>query len=171
VLFGANGAGKTNILEALYLVATLRSFRSTDLGPLVRHDASEARVEVAGHDHLLGVKTRLAVHLTRTARQTRRTALADGKTVRSGPDFYGRLRAILFTPEDLGVLRGSPTGRRQFLDRALFARDRAHIADIADYDKLLRSRNRVLRGDDAGINQGQQDGLLDAYDAGLAATG
>lgn len=171
VLFGPNGVGKTNILEALYLVATLRSFRSADLGPLVRHDASEARVEVVGHDHQLGLRTRLAVHLTRTARQTRRTALADGKTVRSGPDFYGRLRAILFTPEDLGVLRGSPTGRRQFLDRALFARDRAHIADIGDYDKLLRSRNRVLRGDDASVSPTQQDGLLDAYDAGLAATG
>lgn len=171
VLHGPNGVGKTNILEALYLVATLRSFRSADLGPLVRHGAAEARVEVSGHDRQLGLGTRLAVHLTRTARQTRRLAIADGKTVRSGPDFYGRLRAILFTPEDLGVLRGSPTGRRQFLDRALFARDRAHIADIADYDKLLRSRNRVLRGEDAGIARGQQDGLLDAYDAGLAAAG
>jgi len=171
VLYGPNGVGKTNILEALYLVATLRSFRSADLGPLVRHGAAEARVEVTGHDRQLGLGTRLAVHLTRTARQTRRLAVADGKTVRSGPDFYGRLRAILFTPEDLGVLRGSPTGRRQFLDRALFARDRAHIADIADYDKLLRSRNRVLRGEDAGISRSQQDGLLDAYDAGLAAAG
>jgi DNA replication and repair protein RecF len=171
VLHGPNGVGKTNILEALYLVATLRSFRSADLGPLVRHGASEARVEVSGQDLQLGLGTRLAVHLTRTARQTRRLAVADGKTVRSGPDFYGRLRAILFTPEDLGILRGSPTGRRQFLDRALFARDRAHIADIADYDKLLRSRNRVLRGEDAGISRSQQDGLLDAYDAGLAAAG
>ncbi|MFY0537165.1 AAA family ATPase [Nannocystis pusilla] len=171
VLHGPNGVGKTNILEALYLVATLRSFRSADLGPLVRHGAAEARVEVSGHDRQLGLGTKLAVHLTRTARQTRRLAVADGKTVRSGPDFYGRLRAILFTPEDLGVLRGSPTGRRQFLDRALFARDRAHIADIADYDKLLRSRNRVLRGEDAGIARSQQDSLLDAYDAGLAAAG
>ena len=171
VLFGPNGVGKTNILEALYLVATLRSFRSADLGPLVRHDASEARVEVLGHDRQLGVSSRLAVHLTRTARQTRRTALADGKTVRSGPDFYGRLRAILFTPEDLGVLRGSPNGRRQFLDRALFARNRAHIADVADHDKLLRSRNRVLRGDDASVSPSQQEGLLDVYDAGLAAAG
>lgn len=171
VLHGPNGVGKTNVLEALYLVATLRSFRSPDLGPLIRHGASEARVEVSGQDLSLGLGTRLAVHLTCTARQTRRLALADGKTVRSGPDFYGRLRAILFTPEDLGVLRGSPTGRRQFLDRALFARDRAHIADIADYDKLLRSRNRVLRGEDAGIAPDQQQGLLDAYDAGLAAAG
>lgn len=171
VLHGPNGVGKTNVLEALYLVATLRSFRSPDLGPLIRHGASEARVEVSGQDLSLGLGTRLAVHLTRTARQTRRLALADGKTVRSGPDFYGRLRAILFTPEDLAVLRGSPTGRRQFLDRALFARDRAHLADIADYEKLLRSRNRVLRGEDAGIPKAQQDALLDAYDAGLAASG
>lgn len=171
VLYGHNGAGKTNVLEALYLVATLRSFRTADLGPLVRHGAQEARVEVVGRDLQLDLGTRLAVHLSSTERQTRRTAVADGKTVRSGIDFYGRLRAILFTPEDLGVLRGSPTGRRQFLDRVLFARERAHISDIQDYEKLLRSRNRVLRGEEAGIARGQQEGLLDAYDTGLAACG
>lgn len=171
VFSGPNGVGKTNLLEALYLVATLRSFRSTDLGPLVRHDVSDARVDVAGHDPKLDLRTRLTVQLTRTERQTRRLAIADGKTIRSGIDFYGRLRAILFTPEDLGVLRGSPGGRRQFLDRALFARERAHIADIQDYEKLLRSRNRVLRGEDTSVSRAQQDHMLDAYDAGLAACG
>lgn len=170
VLHGPNGVGKTNVLEALYFIATLRSFRSADLAPLVRQGTTESRAEVQGFDHQLGIGTKLAVNLHNDGRQTRRVAVADGKLVRSGIDFYGRLRTILFTPEDLGVLRGSPNGRRQFLDRALFARDRAHIADIQDYEKLLRSRNRVLRGDE-NLSRAQQDGLLDAYDAGLAAAG
>lgn len=170
VFHGPNGVGKTNLLEALYLTSTLRSFRSADLAPLVLQGAQEARVEVQGFDARLGLSTRLSVHLHYDGRQTRRLAYADAKLVRSGPEFYGRLRAILFTPEDLGVLRGSPNGRRQFLDRALFARDRTHIGDVQEYDKILRSRNRVLRGDE-GVSRAQQEALLDVYDVGLAAVG
>ncbi len=168
VLHGHNGAGKTAVLEALYLVGTLRSFRSADLGPLVRHGQPEARVEVVGLDHRVGISSRLVVQLSRGERQTRRQALADGKTIRSGVDFYGRLWAILFTPEDLGVLRGSPNGRRQFLDRVLFSRERTHISDIQDYEKLLRSRNRVLRDEQAPR---ARDDLLAAYEVGLAEVG
>jgi DNA replication and repair protein RecF len=169
VLHGHNGAGKTNVLEALYLVGTLRSFRSADLGPLVRHGQTEARVEVTGLDPRVGISSRLVVQLTRSERATRRLAQADGKTVRSALDFYGRLRAILFTPEDLGVLRGSPNGRRQFLDRVLFARERTHISDVQDYEKLLRSRNRVLRDEEGSPRT--RDDLLGAYEVGLAEVG
>ncbi len=169
VLHGHNGSGKTNVLEAVYLVGTLRSFRSADLGPLVRHGHTGARVEAIGLDPSVGISSSLAVQLTRSDRQTRRVATADGKTVRSGLDFYGRLRAILFTPEDLGILRGSPSGRRQFLDRVLFARDRSHIADVQDYEKLLRSRNRVLR-DEEGTPR-TRDELLATYEVGLAQVG
>lgn len=169
MLHGHNGAGKTNVLEALYLIGTLRSFRSADLGPLVRHGQSEARVEVSGIDPRVGITSRLVVALSRSERQTRRLAQADGKTVRSGLDFYGRLRAILFTPEDLGVLRGSPNGRRQFLDRVLFARERTHISDIQDYEKLLRSRNRVLREEEGSAKT--RDDLLASYEVGLAEVG
>ncbi len=168
VLHGHNGAGKTAVLEALYLVGTLRSFRSADLGPLVRHGQPEARVEVVGIDHRVGISSRLVVALSRGERQTRRQAQADGKNIRSGLDFYGRLWAILFTPEDLGVLRGSPSGRRQFLDRVLFARERTHISDIQDYEKLLRSRNRVLRDEQSPR---ARDDLLAAYEVGLAEVG
>lgn len=169
VLHGHNGAGKTNLLEALYLVATLRSFRSADFGPLVRAGQTETRVDVTGLDPLVGIRSRLTVQLLRSERQTRRIALADGKTVRAGIDFYGRLRAILFTPEDLGVLRGPPGDRRQFLDRVLFARDRTHIKDIQDYEKLLRSRNAVLREDQATACP--REDLLSTYEAGLADVG
>lgn len=168
VLHGENGAGKTNVLEALYLVATLRSFRCSELGPLIRRGANEARVELSGHDPTLDLPTRLQVHLVQSGKSTRRVAIADGKVVRAAADFYGRARAILFTPEDLGVLRGSPGGRRNFVDRVLFGRERAHIADVQAYEKALRSRNHILRGD---MPRATREHLLETYEAALSTTG
>lgn len=174
VLHGHNGAGKSNILEALYLLSTLRSFRGADLKMMMRRGASASRVELHAHDPHLDVPTQLSVRMDQGARATRRTARIDGKLIRSAAQFYGRVRAVLFTPEDLAVLRGSPTGRRQFLDRVLFARDRTHIADVQAYEKLLRSRNRVLKelyaaGDLSGRGAGGD--LLGSYEAGLASYG
>jgi len=171
VLWGHNGAGKTNILEGLYLVSTLRSFRTADLKAMLQRGCDHARVEVEGFDEELGIGTQLEVRIDRTARSTRRSARLDGKLIRSPTEFYGRVQAVLFTPEDLGILRGSPSGRRQFLDRVVFARDRAHIGDVQRYDKLLRSRNRVLKAEDQDQNPSERRRLLDTYDHGLADVG
>lgn len=169
VLSGHNGAGKTNILEAIYLLATLRSFRTSDLGSLVGREHSRAQVTVTGRDVALDIPTRLAVQLERGSTSTRRLARADDKLVRSAADFYGRLAAVLFTPEDLAVLRASPQQRRQFLDRMLFARERAHILDVQAYERVVRSRNTVLR--DESLTTQQQNDLLATYEQQIADTG
>lgn len=171
VLAGHNGAGKTNVLEALYLVSTLRSFRTSDTRSLVRKGCAGTQVELTAHDPQLGLERTLSVRLEDTGRAFRRTAQLDGKTVRAAKDFYGRIPAILFTPEDLGVLRGSPSGRRQFLDRVLFARTRAHIEDVQNYEKLLRSRNRVLKTEPGELPHAERERLLDTYDVGLSEAG
>jgi DNA replication and repair protein RecF len=171
VLWGHNGAGKTNILEALYLVSTLRSFRTGSLEALLRRGCDHARVEVESFDQELGLDTRLEVRIDRTDRSTRRAARVDGKLIRSASEFYGRIQAVLFTPEDLGVLRGSPSGRRQFLDRVVFARARPHIADVQAYEKLLRSRNRVLKTEPDELPGAERRRLLDTYDHSLAEVG
>lgn len=171
VLAGHNGAGKTNVLEALYLVSTLRSFRTSEMRSLVRKGYQGTHVELTAHDPDLALERTLSVRLEDTGRAFRRTAQLDGKTVRAAKDFYGRVPAILFTPEDLGVLRGSPSGRRQFLDRVLFARTRAHIEDVQNYEKLLRSRNRVLKAEPGELPGAERERLLDTYDAGLSESG
>ncbi len=169
VLWGHNGAGKTNIVEAIYLLATLRSFRTHDLGSLVARDAVRGQVVLTGRDERLDIPSRLAVQLERGSNSTRRLARADDKLVRSAADFYGRLQAVLFTPEDLAVLRASPQQRRQFLDRMLFARQRAHITDVQDYERVVRSRNTVLRDD--SMPRTQQHDLLLTYEQQIAEVG
>jgi DNA replication and repair protein RecF len=161
------------VLEAIYLVSTLRSFRTSDLGSLLRRGCEHARVEVQVHDPVVELRTRLEVRIDRQARSVRRSARLEGKLVRSAADFYGRIQAVLFTPEDLGVLRGSPQGRRQFVDRVLFARERAHIGDVQAYEKLLRSRNKVLKVDEAllAMHPAERERLLDTYDRQLAQVG
>ncbi|KIG12622.1 DNA recombination and repair protein RecF [Enhygromyxa salina] len=171
VLWGHNGAGKTNVLEGLYLISTLRSFRTADLKAMLRRGCDHARVEVEAFDDELGLTTRLEVRIDRTGRSTRRSARLDGKLMRSAVEFYGRVQAVLFTPEDLGILRGSPSARRQFLDRVVFARERAHIGDVQTYDKLLRSRNRVLKAEPADLRASERTRLLDTYDHGLSEVG
>lgn len=171
VLWGHNGAGKTNVLEALYLVSTLRSFRTADLKAMLRRGCDHARVEVVADDPELGLARKLEVRIDRGARSTRRSARLDGKLVRAAVDFYGHVRAVLFTPEDLGILRGSPGGRRRFLDRVLFARARTHIADVQRYDKVLRSRNRVLKAEPEDLPRAERTRLLDTYDHDLSSVG
>lgn len=169
VLWGHNGAGKTNVVEAIYLLATLRSFRTSDLGSLIHREGDRMLVSVSGHDPVLDLPTRLAVSLERIASGARRTARADDKLVRSAADFYGRLRAVLFTPEDLAVLRSGPQARRQFLDRMLFARGRAHILDVQAYERVVRSRNTVLRDD--SLSPTQLADLLSTYEQQAAQLG
>lgn len=168
VLHGRNGAGKTNVLEGIYFVSTLRSFRTSEMRALVRRGCAAARVELSADDPTVGLTTKLSVRIDVGERSTRRTAAVDGKTVRAAADFYGRVQAVLFTPEDLAVLRGSPSGRRQFLDRVLFARERAHITDVQRYEKLMRSRNQVLKGDDPAA---ERERLIETYDDGLSEVG
>lgn len=170
VIWGENGAGKTNLLEALYLISTFRSFRSSDQRVLLRAGHREALAKLTAFDPQLGLPSTFEVRIVQHERSTRKTGTVDGKRVAAAKDFYGRVRAILFTPEDLGMLRGSPSGRRQFLDRVIFAQDRAHIGDIQDYEKTVRSRNKVLKAQ-AGTHAGSQAPLLDSYDQGIAEIG
>ena len=167
ILTGRNGAGKTNALEAIYLLSTIRSFRAPDLQPLVRHGHDLARIELDVSDAEVALERRYSIELLRAGNRLRRTASIDGKTVRAAADFYGRVRTILFTPEDLAVLRGSPGARRRLLDRMLFARQREHIRDVQAYEKLVRSRNQVLREGSGS----QRDDLLSTYEERLSSVG
>ena len=163
VLAGENGQGKTNVLEAIYAVCTLRSFRTRRLADLIAFGHEEARLG-AEVDRGGSVRTyELAV------RPAGRVARLDGKLVRPTSRYFGGFQVVLFAPEDLAVPRGSPTERRAFLDRAVFQRAPEYLGEAQSYDKVLRSRNALLRG--LRERQSRDPTLLEVYDQQLAELG
>ena len=169
VFSGQNGAGKTNLLEAIYLLSTLKSFRINDQSVLIQDETMESVIRARFYNHVAKLPENLAIRIRRGDKGARKTIYQNDKHQKSAIHVYGAFRAILFTPEDLGVLRGSPTQRRQFVDRVVFARDKQHIIDIQQYEKLLRSRNRLLKEQNA--LSPMHAPLFEAYENGLAETG
>ncbi len=139
VIHGRNAQGKTNLLEALYYVAALRSFRTTRPRQLIAWGAEFLRLEAAVEAG--GRHTRLAVALSSEGRRLR----VDGATVDAVDAYFGGYNAVLFTPDHLRLVRGEPAARRQFLDRALFNVDPAQLACVRRYNRLLSERNATLK--------------------------
>jgi DNA replication and repair protein RecF len=158
VLAGANGQGKTNFLEACYLLCTLRPLRAQRLSELVRFGREEAAV--SGWFELPGGVREVAV----TVADGRRAARVDGKPVRDPDELFGGLAVVAFTPDDLALVKGGPEGRRRLLDRAVQNRHPAHLADARDYLRALRSRNQLLR-------QGAPPDLHEAFEEPLSRIG
>jgi DNA replication and repair protein RecF len=166
VFHGDNGQGKTNLLEAIYVVAALRSFRTSRLADLLRHGEPQARlgarVEKAGIEHVYELV------LEPKGRKIR----LDGKVPRPLAKYFGAFNVVLFAPEDLQLPRGAPSERRRFLDRAVFNRRGDYMPLAQDYDKVLKNRNALLREVGEGRRPAGVDDMLAVYDqqlAGLAA--
>ncbi len=161
---GDNGQGKTNLLEAIFVVATLRSFRTSKLADLIGFGRSTATL---GARVLKDRLTRVyEVDLAPGSRKVR----LDGKAARPLARYFGAFNVVVFTPEDLALPRGSPGDRRRFLDRGVFNLDTSYLAVASDYDKVLRTRNSVLKQAGQGtLGARQAEELLSVYDVQLAA--
>ena len=141
VLVGPNAQGKTNLLEAVQRVATGASHRVAGDGPLVRVGA-EIGVIRCELETDAGRRRRIELELG-SGRRTR--TRVDGQEVRRAADAVGVLRAVLFAPEDLAIVRGDPGERRRYLDELLGQRRPAFAAMRADYERTLKQRNQLLR--------------------------
>lgn len=159
MLFGPNGQGKTNFIEAAYFAFTLKTLRASRLGELVRWGCAVAKVEA--EVHVGGLDREVAVRIG----EGRRSLSVDGKAARRDAPSLARAGAVLFLPEDLLLPRGSPGERRLFLDRAAFALDRVYAREASAYQRVLRSRNVVLKEPRPRLE------LLDTYDQELARWG
>lgn len=165
---GRNGFGKTNLLEALWYSTTLGSHRVGTDAPLIRAGADRAVIStiVVNEGRECAVDLEIAAGRANKARLNR-------SPVRSTREVVGVLRAVLFAPEDLALVRGDPAERRRYLDDLATVR-RPTIAGVrADYDKVLRQRTALLKSLSGARFRGDQGALdtLDVWDSRLAEHG
>jgi len=138
-IIGPNGIGKTNVLEALGVLATLKSFRGSPTESLVRRGAETAIVRAEGIRDDRPVLIELELGRGRTRAQVNRQRLKRGR------DLLGALRVSVFAPDDLALIKEGPSIRRDYLDDAIVAIDPKADAMFREWDRILKQRNALLR--------------------------
>lgn len=165
VIRGPNGTGKTNLLEALGYLATLRSFRGAPVDALVRHGTDAAVVRASAQRS--GRRLLLEAELRPGGRGR---VQVNRQRLRRAGDLLGALQVSVFSPDDLALVKGGPAERRRFLDDALVALHPRNDALRGEVDRVLRQRNALLkqargRADDSVLT------TLDVWDSQLAERG
>jgi DNA replication and repair protein RecF len=160
MILGPNGAGKTNLLEAVYYLEVFRSFRGASDRELVRFGQEVFRIEAA----VEGPRGGRAIAAAYSASERRKQVELDRREVPRLSDAIGRLGAVVFSLEDVEIVRGSPSGRRRFLDILLSLVEPGYVDALGKYRSVLSQRNEALKG---GADRAQ----LEAWSAGLVEVG
>lgn len=154
LIYGVNGIGKTSIIEAIYLLASAESFRAGKVEEMIRLEADLGRVqgliEVDAEEDL-----KLEAMLTRgvvAGKKTQYRLFAVNDIRRRKKDFLAFFKAVVFRPEDLRLVEGSPARRRSFLDNALSMVSDDYRSALTRYEQTLKRRNRLLQK----VNEGQE---------------
>lgn len=173
IFVGRNGHGKTNIVEAIGYAAHLSSHRVATDAPLVRSGAENASISATA----VNDGRELTAHLLINAHRANQAQINRTK-LKSPRELLGVVKTVLFAPEDLALVKGEPAERRKYLDTILATRQPRLAGVKADYDKVLRQRNALLRANAVSLRRGYEDAggasalsTLDVWDGQLAQLG
>ena len=159
LFFGANGSGKTNLLEAVHYCALGKSHRITGDQSAVRIGESFAVCSVSVMTG--GVRREITVRLVPNE-LNKKVILIDGKPIRRFSDMMGCLQCVIFSPEDLGLIREGPSMRRRYLDMMISQVNRGYFIALQQYRSGLEQRNALLKNIKA---TGQNNtGMLDVFE-------
>ncbi|MSU70253.1 MAG: DNA replication/repair protein RecF [Opitutaceae bacterium] len=166
-LLGANGQGKTNLLEAVGFLTALRSFRATDNKLLIGHGQQVAAI-ACELEHERRGDTPVTIKLRHDGKEL----WCDEKRVTKLGDYLGKFPTVAFTAQDLQLVRGSPAGRRRWLDLTLAAMDASYFRALQTYTRALGERNALLKSGpgfaEASLDRGKWDAQLSAFEQALA---
>ncbi len=139
VISGHNGMGKTNLVEAVYLLGALRSFRTAKRSELIHHDELKSRVRGRFGSLHAGLSCEVDIS------ETSRTVSVDGKRISASGRHFQMLPMVLFHPQVMELVQGSPDARRRFIDRAMFQADATYPSLFKTYARVIANRNRILK--------------------------
>jgi len=163
LVLGRNGEGKSNLLEAVELLGSLRSHRASHDRDLIQHEHTQARLQATTIDTDV-----LRLELRRSGG---RQAQRNGKVLERQQDLLGSFRCVGFSALDLDLVRGEPALRRAWLDRLVLQLEPLYSELLSRYGRLVRQRSQVLRRPSRAGGPGVSDALLDAFDAQMALVG
>lgn len=163
ILYGDNAQGKTNVLEAIYMLATTKSHRGSRDKEIIRFESDEShiRAEINKND----LKHRVDMHLRRSKSKG---VAVDMIPIKKSAELFGLVNIIFFSPEDLTIIKDSPAERRRFMDMELCQLSRIYYSNLSSYNKVLNQRNNLLK--QIYFDKRQLD-MLDIWDNQLADYG
>ncbi len=144
---GGNAQGKSNLLEAIALLGTGKSFRTNRDADVIRRDFELATLN--GEAEVRAGNVRLGCTIASTPRGTRKLYAVNGRAVRYA-SFLGSLRVVTFVPSDLHLVTGPPAARRSFLNSALSQEQKLYYHELVRYQKALSQKTALLKGEAAG---------------------
>lgn len=151
ILIGPNGIGKTNLLEAIYLLSTTRSHRNNDEKEMIRFNEEFAAVE--GNITTKNGKDKLDVVIHKKGK----SLSVNNILVKKNSEFIGKLNAVLFSPNDMDLFDSSPRDRRRLIDMEMGKLSRGYMLNLSSYLKYLKQRNAYLKQQRLG------DVMLETY--------
>lgn len=140
ILYGDNAQGKTNILEAIYLAATTKSHKGSKDSEIINFDSNEAHLRVNLYKDELD--TRVDIHLRKN--KTKGIAI-DGNKIKKAAELLGLINVVLFSPEDLSIIKNGPSERRRFIDMSICQLDSFYLYNLNNYNKIVNQRNHLLK--------------------------
>lgn len=163
ILYGDNAQGKTNILESIYLSATTRSHKRAKEKDIIRfgEEESHIRLNIKKRD----VGHRIDFHLKKIGNKG---IAIDGIPIKKSTELFGLINIIIFSPEDLSVVKSSPGERRRFMDMEICQLSRIYYSNLSKYNKILDQRNNTLK--QIAYRNGVED-VLDVWDDQLVDVG
>ena len=163
-VIGANGSGKTNLLEAIGVLSRLKSFRGAPTDRMIRRDCDRAIVRAEG------IRDDRSVLIEIELGSGRSTVLVNKQRLQKNRELLGALRVTVFAPDDLALIKEGPSVRRDFLDDLMVALDPRNDVLLADYARTVKQRNTLLKQSRGRLDEGAEL-TLDVYDGQLASLG